>query len=195
MADRVAVVPSANEKLQMSYANAAQGLAGSLRDVERASRDYLNELMKLPAAERFSHLADSLLTPADALKLTRSLQPGVPAHRKYRAPLSSKLRGVIRVLRLGRPLSATTLLVLVMVAIYGTIAWFNTAHLVQITRPVNVTVQYADGSERPWQMDPRAAWQLMRTDGDKAVIRFWVSGKGYQQVAVPSSIIRRFDLP
>jgi hypothetical protein len=184
-------MPTAKEGMQTSYANAAQALASSLHAVERASKARLDELLQLPARERISHLTDPLLTPTDALTLTRSLRPNLTSRRIYRAPFGARVSALLRRMQIGRLFSSTTLLFLTMAAIYSSIAWHNTAHWAAITRPIDVPFFYPDGSTRMLRMGTDKTWPLLGIHGDRAVFRLWFPRQGYQEVDVPSQIIAK----
>jgi hypothetical protein len=189
MADRLAAMPNVPGRLDANYANAKLSLAASVREVERQSKRRFAELRKLPASTRIGHMTDPALTPTDALRLTRSLQSNVTSRRIYRAPLSVRMLAVIRWLRLGRIFSPTPLFFLSIAAIYSGIVWRNTAHWVAISRPIEFTLQYSDGSGGPRRMETRFLWQLLGIAGDRATIRLWIPGQGYARIEVPSSII------
>jgi hypothetical protein len=176
------------KKLDTTYVEAKQSFVASVQDVDRLSKQRFEQLEKLPTSERIGHLTDPLLTPADALKLTRSLEANLVSGRVYRAPLRSKASAVIRWLRLRRILSPTILLILIIAAIYSGIAWRNTAHSITISRPIDVTWQYPSGPVQQ-RLETRFAQQLLNVEGERATIRLWVPAQGYVKIDVPSSII------
>lgn len=191
MADRVANMPTAKERMEANYAQAAERFATVLRAVERASQARLGELLQLLPSERITHLADPLLTRVDALRLTRSLQANLPSRRHYREPLVARVKAVLKRMQIGRLFSSTTLLLVAMAAIYSSIAWRNTAHLAAITRPIDIPFVYPDGSTRMLRMGTDKPWQLLRIRGDHAVFRLWFPRQGYQEIEVPSQIIAK----
>jgi hypothetical protein len=191
MAGRVAGMPTAKQEMEANYAQAAERFARVLHAVERSSQARFNELLQLLPSERIAHFADPLLTREDALRLTRSLRANLASRRHYRAPFAARVNALLKRIQIGWLFSSTTLLFLCMAAIYSSIAWYNTAHLAAITRPINVPFAYYDGSTRMYEMGTHQTWQLLRVQGDSAVFRFWFPRQGYQEVKVPSQIIAR----
>ena len=185
------VMPTAKEKVQASYAQAAERFARSLHAVERASQVRLNELLQLLPSERIAHFADPLLTRVDALRLTRSLRSTLASRRLYCAPFPERVKAFLRRIKIGRLFSSTTLLFLTMATIYSSIAWYNTAHWTAITHPIDVKTSYSNGSTREWQMETAKYWELLRIHGDGAVLRLWSPREGYQEVTIPSKFIAR----
>jgi hypothetical protein len=184
-------MPTAKEQMQARYAQAAKRFASALHAVEHASRARLQELLQLFPSERIAHFADPLLTRVDALKLTRSLRSDLASRRHYRAPFAARFKTLLNRIQIGRLFSSTTLLFLTMAAIYSSIAWYSTAHLVAITRPIDISFRYPDGSTRTFEMGTDKPWQLLRIRGDHAAFRLWFPRQGYQEIEVPLQIIAR----
>lgn len=193
MAGWVATMPTARERMEVAYANAGKRVTRTRDAVEKASKEAsaarLNQLLQMRPNLRIGQLTDPLLTATDALKLTRSLQH-TPRRSRYRVPLAERLCAVLPRLQIKRRLlSRTTLLFLLMATIYSSVAWSNTARLVSITRPIQVTLQSPDGSKLVQHMGTQKPWQLLRIRGDLAVLRIWFPRQGYNTVEVPSEII------
>lgn len=191
MAGRIVGVPTAKQQMEANYAQAAERFALVLHAVERSSQARLNVLLQLLPSERIAHFADPLLTRADALRLTRSLRANLPSRRHFRAPLAARVKALFKRIQIGRLLSSTTLLFLTMASIYSSVAWYNTAHLATITRPIDIPFLYPDGSTQMFRMGIDKPWQLLRIRGDQAALRLWFPRQGYQEINVPSQIIAR----
>lgn len=176
------------ERLVQSYAKAEAALAASALAVERASKKQLSALLALPPQERFDHLHDRSLTPADALALTRSLQAKTKA--KARARVSSNMSRSVRRLILRALLSPAIIAMLVMTAVYGSFVWSRTPRAVTVTQPVEVSVRYPDGSLVNGVMNPGKIWWQIRSHGEHAVIRIWMPTTGYQEFEVPASMVQ-----
>jgi hypothetical protein len=181
-------VATSLERLAQSYAKAEAVLAASARAVERASRKRLSALLVLPPQERFDHLHDRSLTPADARELTRSLQAETRA--KARKRVSSNMSRSLRRWSVRTLLSPATIAMLVMAAVYGSVVWLRTPHAVTVTQPIEITVRYPDGSLVNGVMNPGKIWWLIRSHGDHAVIRIWMPITGYQEFEVPASMVQ-----
>lgn len=191
MAGRIADMPTAKQQMEANYAQAAERFARVLHAVERSSQARLNVLLQLFPSERIAHFADPLLTRVDALRLTRSLRANLASRPYYRASFAAKVKAVFKQITIGRLFSSTTLLFLTMASIYISIAWYNTAHLAAITRPIDIPFLYPDGSTQTLRMGTDKPWQLLRFRGDKAALRLWFPRQGYQEIEVPSQIIAR----
>ncbi len=189
MARRVAGMPTAKQQMEAKYAQAAKRFERAFHAVERSSQARLNELLQLLPSERIAHFADPLLTRADALRLTRSLGANLPSRRHYRAPLAATVKALFKRRQIARLFSSTTLLFLAIALIYSFTAWYNTAHLATITRPIDIPFLYSDGLIRNLRMGTDKSWQLLRIRGDHATLRLWFPRQGYEKIEVPSLII------
>jgi hypothetical protein len=77
MAGGVNQMAKLTKTLRESYAKAEAAATASARTVAQVSKKKLSALLALPRQERFDHLQDPLLTPADALLLTQSMRSAV----------------------------------------------------------------------------------------------------------------------
>ncbi|MGY3602754.1 MULTISPECIES: hypothetical protein [unclassified Bradyrhizobium] len=179
------------EDLEQSYAKAEAALATSVRAVERASKKRLSALLALPPHERFDHLADRSLTSGDALALIRSLR--VEAKPKLHNHVSSNKTEPLSRLSMRILTSPATVAILAMTAFYGSVVWFRTPRRVTVTQPVQVTVQYPDGSRVNGVMNPGKTWWRIRSYHDRAIVRIWMPMTRYQEFEVPASIVQSIE--
>ncbi|WP_420967116.1 hypothetical protein [Bradyrhizobium sp. B120] len=176
------------ENLKQNYAKAEAALAASIGAAERFSKKRLSALLALAPQERFDHLADRSLTPADALALTRSLR--VETRPRPRKQVSVSMSRSLRRLSMATLMSPASIAILVMAAVYAVVVWLHTPREATVTQPVEVTVQYPDGRLVNGMMSPGKIWWLIRSYGDHAIIRIWMPMTGYQEFDVPASVVQ-----
>lgn len=175
-------------KLNESYAKAEAAATASAKAVAQASKKQLAAILALSPQERFDHLQDPSLTPEDAKRLTQSLR--IVAKPKVHRPGWFELKQWPRRLSFRFLISPAVIAFVAMTAAYAALVWSRTPTKVTVTKTVQVSVWYPD---RGWVLgflDPGMPWSLIRTDGDRAVIRTWAPPSGYQEFEVPASIIK-----
>ena len=134
---------------------------------EKTSQARLNTLLRLPPAERLTHLDDGDLRPEHRTILRRSLGRHLPRSR-WRFPRFRLRRGRARRLAarvmtslLTFEISVPSLLLLA----WALMAWHNTSHWMELTRAVSFNVKGADGADQVYAAGP-----------GKAVVRYGWDG-------------------
>ncbi|WP_371420029.1 hypothetical protein [Tardiphaga sp.] len=178
-----------SKMLNASYEKAEAVATASAEAVAQASKKRLSALLALSRQERFDHLQDPLLTPADVLALTQSLRTATTP--KIHQPVLPKLRRWGRRLNFRFLISPAMIALVVMTTAYAALVWSRTPTKVTVTKTVQVSLWYPD---RGWVLgflDPGIPWSLIRTEGDQAIIRSWVPPAGYQEFGIPASIVKQ----
>jgi hypothetical protein len=175
-------------KLTESYEKAEAAANASAKAVAQVSKKKLSKLLALSRQDRFDHLQDPLLTPADVLVLTQSLRSATKPN--VRLPHWSKLRRWFRYLNFRFMFSPVMIALVVMTAAYAALVWSRTPKKVTVTETVSIALQYPDRGRVLGFLDPGMPWSLIRTSGDRAIIRVWVPIAGYQEFEIPSSIVK-----
>jgi hypothetical protein len=155
------------------------------QNVIQASRAHLAKLTASPPRHRIAHLNDPELTPADRTELANSVRSALPVSLRLKFP-RWRLTGLFRGLRLvcGYK-SIVALVVLVICAVPGTLAWRSTG-----TRIV--------GSDATWIVDWQlpdgavlhGAWKAgmpvvaMQANDGTVVLRRWLNSRGYATTEV-----------
>jgi hypothetical protein len=176
------------EVLKQRYAEAEAALAASVTAVEGSSKKRLTAVLALPAQERFDHLGDPMLTPADALALTRSLR--VVTKPKVLKPARATVLQTLGRWTMLKLKSPVTVVMIAMAVAYVVVLWSRTPRGITISQPVEIALQYPDGRKIPALMNPGKIYWLIQTYGDRAVIRIWMPITGYQEFEVPVTIVQ-----
>jgi hypothetical protein len=171
-----------------SYEKAEAVANASAKAVALASKTKLSAFLALSRQERFDHLQDPLLTPADALVLTQSIRPATT--QKVRRPIVSKLKLWVRRLNFRFLISPAMIVLAVIAAAYAVVVWSRTPKKVMVTEKVSISLWYPDLGWVSGFLDPGIPWSAIRTDGDRAIIRSWVPKYGYQEFEVPASNVK-----
>jgi len=78
----------------------------------------------------------------------------------------------------------------VMTAAYAALVWSRTPKKVTVTKTVSISLQYPARGQVLGFLDPGKPWSLIRTSGDRAIIRVWVPIAGYQDFEIPAFIVK-----
>ena len=169
-------------------ADAQQAARRAARVVEDRSRVRLNELLKLPSAERFSHIDDVDLTPADRGRLRRSIMPRLqPSYALW-------VRGWwVRHRRRGMRLVITSILhpaVVMSSLLIG--AWYaiaksHTPTLAYSGIQIPVRLYDRDGYYSVFIIHSNQWIAVERLSTDNALIRVWSPQSGYLHGIIPTA--------
>lgn len=191
MAGGVSRMAKPTKTLSANYEKAEAVAAASAEAVAQVSKNKLSAIMALSHRERFDHLRDPLLTPADARALTQSLRTATTPN--WTPPVSSRFRRWRPRLSFRFFVSPAMIALMAMTAAYAAFVWARTPQKVTLTRTVAVALLDPDGVRRITHLNPGTVFFLVRNDGNEVVIRPLVSTVVSQEVVVPASIVKPAD--
>ena len=173
---------TAQQRLAAATAAARQARRG----VDRTSRAKLDKVLKLPPRQRFMHLDDVDLTPADRGILRRSVMAKLERPRLPRWegwwPRSWRWVRARSMAVLAHPAAVFAVCV---GAAWLALAWWHTPQVGYSETAEPVYLYGAGGFVTAYTFPPRTWIAVERTSGDRALVRLWMPGQGYLHGVIP----------
>lgn len=166
----------------------AEIIAAAGRDAANAgdafathSKKRLDELLGLPLGERFGHLDDQALTPADRTTLRRSLM----ARLKHRPGArlrewGARRRRAARLLVRRALLRPALWLILVLGGAWFALAWSHTPTIAYSTVAQTTSLHGPQGLVAlSYTFPPMSSIPVVRMTDEQALVRVWSTGEGF----------------
>ncbi len=188
----------ANKKIDARIAKATQAHCEAKRNHitlrGKQSADLLADLLTKPLKERFAALAPDAqgsvtLVASDRLKLLKSIGERAGRERTIDVGFASRFEVFRSRLRYRSWTFIVSGILLAAVVASFAVALMRTPRMwVEVVGPSfqKTSVLHPDGSKTDETIYPSSErYQLMRIEGDVALLRKWVAGSGYEYFSVP----------
>jgi hypothetical protein len=171
---------------------AQQDAAAAESEVAKISRTHLATLMASPPRARMAHLTDPELTPAGRTELEHSVRSALPRSAPVKSTQTSVPTYFRRWLRACGYKSAVATILLAAGGLLAGVAWDNTGdRVVRSNATWIIDWHLPDGSIKHGAWKAGLPMIATRPHNGKAVLRYWLNGRGYATTEVDENWLLR----